>query len=247
MEVRILLSTYFDKIQSLLEHVKINEKKPMKQVSKKIALTIQQGGIIHLFGCGHSHILTEEVYYRAGGLVPVQPILHEPLMLHKSAVKSSELEKENDYAETFMVHHDIREQDMVFVISTSGRNPVPVDVACIAKEKGAYVVGITSIEYAKSETSRHKSGNYLFEVVDIVINNHAPVGDALLSHENVLVNFTPSSTVVGSAILNGIFADAIVNMAENGFQPPVLLSGNIKGADVHNSALIKKYSDRIKF
>jgi len=241
-----LISSYLGEIHKLLEKVEKREKHTLQNVSKKVAETIQQGGIIHLFGCGHSHILTEEVFYRAGGLVPIHPILHEPLMLHEGAMRSSKLEKKNDYAETFMKYQDIQESDLVFVISTSGRNPVPIDVARIAKEKKAYTIGITSIEYAASEESRHKSGKYLFEVVDTIIDNHAPIGDALLSHEKVQINFSPSSTVIGSAILNGIFAEAIVIMAENGFQPPVLLSGNMAGADSHNNKIINRYKNRIQ-
>lgn len=241
-----MINNYFDKIKDLITKVQLDEHEKMSQAGEKVAETIQNDGVIHLFGCGHSHILTEEVYYRAGGLVPIHPILHEPLMLHEGAVRSSTYERKNDYAKTFMQEQDIRDGDLIFVISTSGRNPVPVDVATIAKEKGAYVIGITSIEYSSSQPSRHTSGKHLFNAVDLVINNHAPVGDALLSHDKVEVNFSPSSTVVGSTILNAIFAHSIKLMAENGVTPPIFLSGNIEGADSHNDKLVEKYKERIK-
>src|SRR5699024_691774 len=157
-----MIHNYFSNITDLLVKVEKEEKEALTQASEKVSESIQQDGIIHLFGCGHSHILTEEVYYRAGGLVPIHPILHEPLMLHEGAVRSSSLERKNDYAKEFMDGQDIRENDVMFVISTSGRNPVPVDVAKIAKQKGAYVVAITSIEYSKSQPSRHMSGHHLF-------------------------------------------------------------------------------------
>ncbi|WP_096272539.1 SIS domain-containing protein [Paucisalibacillus globulus] len=241
-----MIEQYFGKITELLSVVENKEKDRLEAAAEKVAETIQNDGIIHLFGCGHSHILTEEVYYRAGGLVPIHPILHEPLMLHEGAVRSSTLERKNDYAKEFMVEQDIRKGDTIIVISTSGRNPVPVDVATMAKEKGAYVIGITSIEYSSSQPSRHTSGKHLFDAVDLVINNHAPVGDALLSHEQVEVNFSPSSTVIGATILNAILGEAVKLMAENGFKPPVFLSGNIEGADAHNQELIDKYRDRVK-
>lgn len=241
-----MIHDYFHKISELLATVEREQSMNMKQAAEKVAEAIQQDGVIHLFGCGHSHILTEEVYYRAGGLVPIHPILHEPLMLHEGAVRSSSLERKNDYAKTFMGEQDIRKGDVVFVISTSGRNPVPVDVAHIAKEKGAYIIGITSIEYSSSQPSRHTSGEHLFDAVDLVINNHAPVGDALLSHDKVEVKFAPSSTVIGATILNAILAEAVGIMGSSGFTPPVFLSGNIEGADQHNEELIKKYSDRVK-
>src|SRR5699024_11098286 len=130
---KYMISNYFTKIKKLLETVETKEGEVLKQASYKVSETIQNGGVIHLFGCGHSHILTEEVYYRAGGLVPIHPILHEPLMLHEGAVQSSLNQRKNDYAESFMLDQDIRKGDLIFVISTSGRNPVPVDVAKIAR------------------------------------------------------------------------------------------------------------------
>lgn len=241
-----MIESYFSKIKTQLETVQKEETEKLKEAARKVSEAIQNDGIVHLFGCGHSHILTEEVYYRAGGLVPIQPILHEPLMLHEGAVRSSELERKNDYAADFMSGRDIRKEDVVFVISTSGRNPVPVDAAEIAKEKGAFVIGITSMEYSSSQPSRHTSGKHLYDAVDLVIDNHSPVGDALMSHEQVKVSFSPSSTVIGSAILNAVFAEAIANMAENGFEPPIFLSGNIDGADAHNQQLIEKYKQRVK-
>ncbi|ANU12042.1 hypothetical protein A1A1_03002 [Planococcus antarcticus DSM 14505] len=240
-----MLSSYFKQVQERLELVEKNEKQALLGAAKKVAATIQAGGIIQLFGCGHSHILTEEVFYRAGGLVPIKPIFVEPLMLHKGAVQSSQRERQNDYAASFLKEQDFRADDVVFVISTSGRNPVPVDVALTAREKGAFVIGITSLEYSNSQPSRHKTGKHLFNSVDLVIDNHSVSGDAILAYASVDVPFGPTSTVVGATILNAIFAEAIKEMADAGFAPPIFLSGNIDGADTHNSMLIDKYSNRI--
>ena len=240
-----MLTTYFKKIEETLKVVLEKEADHLKIAAEEVARSIQNGGVIQLFGCGHSHILTEEVFYRAGGLVPIKPILVEPLMLHEGALRSSQLERKNDYAKAFMKDQDIKPDDIVFVLSTSGRNPVPVDVALYAKEKGAFVIGITSLEYSQSQPSRHKSGKHLFNSVDIVINNFSVKGDAVLSYEKVKVPFAPTSTVVGATILNSIFAEAIKLMADNHFEPPVFLSGNIEGSDGHNEALIQKYTKRI--
>lgn len=240
-----MLSNYFQKVSHLLEHVLENEKEHLQLAAEKVANSIEKGGIIQLFGCGHSHILTEEVFYRAGGLVPIKPILFEPLMLHEGAMRSSQLERKNDYAENFIKEHEIKANDIVFVLSTSGRNPVPVDVANYAREKGAFVIGITSLEYAKSQPSRHKSGKHLFNSVDLVIDNHSAKGDAILAYEKVKIKFGPTSTVVGATILNSIFAEAIKIMADRGFEPPIFLSGNMEDSDAHNEALVKKYQERI--
>lgn len=240
-----MLSAYFERAKERIELVEKNESERLKQAAQKVAEVIQAGGIIQLFGCGHSHILTEEVFYRAGGLVPIKPIFVEPLMLHEGAVRSSQLERKNGFAETFLKDQDFRPEDVVFVLSTSGRNPVPVDVAESARKKGAHVIGITSMEYSQSQASRHVSGNHLFNSVDLSINNYSVIGDAVLSYDKVKVPFGPTSTVVGAVILNAIFAEAIQLMADNGFEPPIFLSGNIDGADKHNQLLIDQYRERI--
>lgn len=240
-----MIETYFGKIETMLQDVLSAEAERMKQAASKVADCIAGGGIVHLFGCGHSHILTEEVFYRAGGLVPIRPIFYEPLMLHEGAVRSSELERQNGLAETFMDGQDIRPDEVVFVLSTSGRNAVPVDVALAAKAKGAYTIGITSMAYSQSQPSRHASGQRLSDAVDLAIDNRSVVGDAVLSHDKVKVSFAPTSTVIGAAILNAVLAQAIAGLAERGLEPPVYLSGNIDGADAHNEALIAKYRERI--
>ncbi|PLR91914.1 SIS domain-containing protein [Bacillus sp. T33-2] len=240
-----MLTQYFEKAVEKIKLVETNEKVNLQTAAEKVADTIRNGGIVQLFGCGHSHILTEEVFYRAGGLVPIKPIFVEPLMLHEGALTSSHLERQNDYADRFLKEQDIRQEDLVFVLSTSGRNPVPVDVANAAREKGAYVVGITSLEYSQSQPSRHKSGKHLYNSVNLVINNYSAKGDAALSYDKVDVPFGPTSTVVGAVILNAIFAEAIKQLADNGDEPPILLSGNIDGADDHNNLLIERYRHRI--
>ncbi|MGG4397885.1 SIS domain-containing protein [Paenibacillus thiaminolyticus] len=240
-----MLHTYLNHIHDMLHRIEQQEANAISLAATKTAEAIMNGGIIHLFGCGHSHILTEEVFYRAGGLVPIRPIFVEKLMLHEGAVRSSELERQNGLAETFMEEQNIRPGEVMFVLSTSGRNPVPVDAALIAKAKGAFTIGITSLAYSQSQPSRHRSGKHLYDAVDLVIDNYAVKGDAILTHPNVPVPFTPTSTVTGAAILNAILAEAIARMAEQGYNPPVFLSGNIDGADEHNNALIERYRERI--
>jgi uncharacterized phosphosugar-binding protein len=240
-----MIFTYFEKIQEKLHMVQREEADKMAILAQRISSCIQQDGIIHLFGCGHSHILSEEVFYRAGGLVPINPILIGPLMLHEGAVRSSQLEKSEGYASEFMSGQDIQPHDVMIVISTSGKNPVPIDVALHAKENGAYVASISSFDYVEKETSRHPSGKFLSEVVDLAVNNHSVLGDALMTDERVAVPFSPSSTVIGAAILNSIMAGAIEHMAERGFEPPIFISGNVNGAGDHNERLIEKYRGRI--
>ncbi|GGE15854.1 hypothetical protein GCM10011571_16840 [Marinithermofilum abyssi] len=148
-----------------------------------------------------------------------------------------------------MDQQDIRPEDTVIVVSTSGRNPVPIDVALMAQEKGAFVIGITSFAYAKSQPSKHWSGKTLHQTVDLAIDNHVPPVDTLLNlplNDNP-VSFGPASTVLGAAVLNGIFAETIGILAKKGLTPPVFQSGNLEGASEHNQRLIQRYKGRIPF
>lgn len=240
-----MIQEYISQIQRILSQMKKEEMDKWQFAAEKVAESLEQDGIIHLFGCGHSHMLAEEVFYRAGGLVPIHPILEEGLMLHEGPVRSSRLEKTEGYASTFMQNQDIRENDLFFVISTSGRNPVPIDAAFIAKEKGAYVIGITSLNYAQSQLPRHHSGQRLHEVVDLTLNNFSVKGDAMMTHPHVEVPFGSSSTIMGSIILNSIFIQGIAIMADKGLDIPIFLSGNLDGAEKHNFKLIEKYKHRI--
>lgn len=238
---------YFEAIEAIFDDIEKNESNNLKLSASVIAKCIMEGGIVHIFGCGHSHILGEEMYYRAGGLVPVHPILDTGLMLHEGAAKSSDLEKFEGYGTIIAKYQDIREGDIVIVISNSGRNPVPIEMAICAKEKGAKIIVLTSMAYTNSQPSRHSSGKHLYEFGDIVINNHIAPGDAVLKVDGIPESFAPASTVIGATILNAIFASAVEIMHENGYEPPIFISGNIDGADEHNERLIERYKDRIKF
>ncbi len=240
-----MFNHYFQKLRELLDIVEKDEKEKVKKAAQKVSECVQHDGIIHLFGCGHSHMIGEELFYRAGGLAPISPILIEDVMLHKGAVRSSQLEKQQHFAEQFMIHGRIHPEDVVIVVSTSGRNPVPIDVAEIAKKQGAFVIAITSPSYAKSQSSRHENGQYLYSSVDLSIDNHIEVGDALMTQESLDVPFGSGSTVISMAIANGIMVEAVKIMLENDFTPPIFKSGNIDGAEEHNRELINKYKSRI--
>lgn len=240
-----MIDQYFSVIQQLLSKIQIEQKQVLMQVAVKASQVIENDGIIQFFGAGHSHLFGEEVFYRAGGLVPIKPILDEDVMLHRGAVRSSELEKSNDYAQNLVAKLEIQSEDIVIVSSTSGRNPVPIEVAQYAKEQGAFVVALTSLAYSGSQESRHLSGKRLFEVADVTIDNLSIKGDAVLEHEKVKVPFSPTSTVIGACVINAIIAETIVQLADRGIEPPVLLSGNLDGSEEHNKALIRRYRTRI--
>ncbi|OYD07699.1 SIS domain-containing protein [Paludifilum halophilum] len=240
-----MLSRYLREINDRIEKVEQEQRKPMLEAAEMVARCIEGEGIVYLFGCGHSHMLAEEMFYRAGGLAAVRPILVEDLMLHRGAGRSSRMERRTEFARSFMEKEEIREGDVTVVISNSGVNPVPVDVALIAKAKGASVIGLTSLSHSQNTSPKHESGQRLFEVVDLVLDTLVEKGDAMMTHDRLSVKFGPSSTIVGACILNAVFAEAIHRLVERGVEPPIFQSGNVEGTDDYNARLIQKYSSRI--
>ncbi len=240
------MNPYFSAIETLMKKVFHEEQQSVEKIAAEITQRLSRGGIIQLFGCGHSHLIAEESFFRAGGLVPVQPIFVESLMLHKGATQSSANEKDPEFIHTFAGQLDFRPEDTIIIISTSGRNSVPIDVAYKAKECGAYTVSIQSLQYNGAEqSSKHESGNRLEAVVDDILNTHVPVGDGLITTEGI--SYGPASSVIGNTLLHAAFSRVSEMMIESGIEPPVFKSGNLDGSTAHNERMIATYADRIKF
>ena len=235
---------YSEKIDEILAEINKEEEENIKKIAEKFVETVENDGIIHVFGSGHSHMLAEEVFYRAGGLAVMSPIFDDGVMLDGGAIKSTKMERLEGLAEIILDDYDLKQKDLMIVASNSGRNPVPIEAALKAKEEGLEVVALTSLEYSRANDSRHKSGKRLFEVADYVLDNHTPYGDAVVDFE--VTKAVPGSTIAASYIINSIISETIAIMKEKGMELPVYRSGNIDGADAENKKLANKYGDRIK-
>ncbi len=237
---------YLNNLQKILSEVTKIQAPSIEKCALAFARTLINGGNIFLFGTGHSHILAEEVFYRAGGLVKLQPVLETSLMLHESASKSTEIERLEGYAEILFNAYSMKEKDTIVIISNSGRNGIPVDMALLAKEKGLNVIALTSLNHSKASPSRHKSGKRLFEIADIVLDNMGQLGDASVYFPELGRNACPTSTSIGAALLHAAVAGCIEVMLLDGECPEVFSSSNVDGGDAINEAFIEKYRGKIK-
>lgn len=190
---------------------------------------IQRGGLIYVTGSGHSHMLAEEVFYRAGGLIAVYPILEPSLMLHTAAVSSSRLERVPGIAAVAVEGAGVGHDDVLIVASNSGRNAYPVEAARTARRLGAKVVALTSLRHATAVNSRDPSGQRLFEVADVVLDTGVPYGDAAVTVAGHPNPAGPLSTVVGAAMLNAVVVETIARLAAAGQAPDTWVSANIDG------------------
>ncbi|MBQ4626939.1 MAG: SIS domain-containing protein [Clostridia bacterium] len=237
---------YINSIKEITERIANKEAESIEKAATAFSDALIQNKKTYIFGTGHSHMLAEELFYRAGGLVKIQPVLVESLMLHIDAYGSTEAERIEGFAEKIFDDYSMAEGDTIIIISNSGRNGVIVDMALLCKKKGLNVIALTNLEHTNSGASRHKSGKRLCEIADIVLDNCGCVGDACISIDGIEGKICATSTVAGAMILNSIVAQAVDICAKKGFCPEHFASANIDGGDEINEKLIKKYKKEIK-
>lgn len=238
------MNRYFDKVHEVLREIEEHEGTSLKKAADLVVNSIHNGGILQLFGSGHSQLLAQDAFYRAGGLVPVKPISIEPLMLHKGAVESSNNEKDISKMPEYWAEIDLQPHDVLVVISTSGRNAVPVEIAKRATEMGVPVITLQSLKY-EQQPSRHPSGKRLEDFATVVLNNHVPVGDGVIQVKDALCG--PVSTVTGATLLNELSTQVIQLLSAQQDQIPVFMSNNIESEQNTNEYFMNQYKERINF
>jgi uncharacterized phosphosugar-binding protein len=197
------------------------------------------GHVIHAFGSGHSHMLAEELFYRAGGLVRVRPILFEGLMLHASAPLSTTLERMPGLARVLLSDHPMDPGDALILASNSGSNAVTTELARLARDAGVRTIGITSLHHATSAAARVHDGQRLHELVDVAIDNGGAVGDAAIAIDGLDARVAPTSTVVGAAILESLVAEVVERLVARCIVPEVYASSNVAGGDAANDRYLR--------
>ena len=236
---------YFSNVINLIENVSKTQSESISRAVDAVSDTLKRDGMIFAFGTGHSHMLAEELFYRAGGLVKVYPIFDESLMLHINATRSSQVECLPGYAKTLIENGpEMNAGDVIFIFSNSGRNAVPIEMAIEAKNKGLCVICITNLAHSNSVTSRHSSGKKLYQLCDIVIDNCGAIGDTSIEIGNLMCGST--STVVGSAILQAIICGVVERLQKDGAVSEVFISGNVDGGHEKNQVYYEKYRKLIR-
>lgn len=160
------IDTYFDNLSALLKRTHETQAAAMESAARKIADCLRAGGMLYTFGTGHGHLLALEIFYRAGGMARVCPILDEKLMLHISAASSTLEERSEAWVPRLLEKYPIKAGDVLISISNSGRNAVPVLLAREAQKRGAFVIALTSMNHTTAVTSRNSLNLRLFETAD---------------------------------------------------------------------------------
>ena len=244
----MIYTEYIQKLKGILDRIATEQPVNIGRAGAAIADSIQNGGVVHTFGTGHSPIIAEEAFFRAGGIAAINPILEERLIFLKGALESTRAEREGGLARSLIEKEDIGSGDVAIVISNSGRNAVPVEMALELKNRNVFVIAITNIEQSRNSEPRNISGKHLFEIADVSIDNCVPSGDALMLLPGMHSKMAPSSTVAGSAIVHSLMLEAVSELLKRGVTPPILESANldVTTADALRDAL-RGYRDRIRY
>ncbi|OIJ97886.1 SIS domain-containing protein [Streptomyces sp. MUSC 14] len=238
---------FFDAAINLLQRVREEEAEPIRAAGTLLADTVAAGGRLFAFGAGHSSLAAQDVVYRAGGLA-LMNLLAVPGVVGVDvtpATLGSALERVDGLASAVLDTSPVRAGDALVIISLSGRNALPVEMALNARVLGVKVIGVTSVAYAAETTSRHVSGTFLKDHCDLVLDSKIAVGDAELTLDTIPAPFAPASTVVTTALLQAVMATAAATLAERGIEPPLLRSGNVDGGHEWNGRVMREYGDRI--
>lgn len=238
------MNDFTDKVTELIKRIDAEENSNISSAGKIMFNSIINKKIVHVFATGHSHMFCEELFYRAGGLVQINPILIPELMQHEGAVSSTIKERESGRAQKIFKDLDIQDGDSFIIVSNSGINSVPVEMAQLVKENNIPLIVITSMDMTNKVNPRNKFNKKLYEFGDVVIDNKAPYGDGVIEKPYARVGAV--SSIMGSYIAQRLVLEVVKQFEDCGKVPPIYLSANTPDGDEHNKELYEEYKKRIK-
>lgn len=241
-----VMTRYLENVRRILAGAIETQHDAMEEGAQRMAQATLSGHSIFAFGCSHAGLLALEMYYRSGGMATINPVRAAGLNLDiDPATMTSQMERLPDYGRLIVDNLPMGKDDVMLIHSVSGRNTVTVDAAMRAREKGAFVIALTSMAATTQVSSRHPSGKNLYEVADLVLDNGGCVGDGCIELPGVPEKIGPTSTAVGAAMLNAMMTRAVELVVQAGGVPPVFMSANLDGGEAHNREMMNAYRNQI--
>ncbi|MEV6156008.1 SIS domain-containing protein [Nonomuraea sp. NPDC052129] len=240
--------TFATKALELAHQVVETQAEPVRRAAALLVASLRAGGVVNAFGSGHSEAIAMEIAGRAGGLVPSNRLTPRDLVLYGGqppSVLTPELERDPEIAHRIYELAPVAPQDVFVLISSSGINGAVVELATIVKDRGHPLIALTSLQHSSQMTSRHPSGRKLLDLADVVLDNGAPYGDAILELPGG-GGYGAISTVTSALLAQMVVTEAVAELVALGETPPIYLSVNVAGGDEHNKALESRYAGRIR-
>ena len=243
-----LYDDFFDQAAQRLGELREQSAEAIREAAALIVRAHLERKRVFVFGSGHSGLLALDICVRAGTLATFNPVVVPGLLPSDYPyLRSSMLERVSGIAAAVLDTTGVSPGDCLLVISNSGRNAVPVEMALEARSRGLSVVAVTGLATATAEESRHASGQRLHEIADVVIDTHTPYGDAAVTTDSLPAPVGPLSTVLGSAALHALAVTVAEQLAAAGEAPPILASGNVSGGGRHSMEVLSRHRDQLTY
>ncbi len=242
---------YYSAIKENIDKVNANQIDNIKKAAKLMADAIENDKLISVYGGGgHTTLCMGEMFFRAGGLANINPVMETGLSVFNQALKYLELERTVNYGSAIMKYYDLKKGDLLIVFHNIGINPATIDAVEEAKKRGAIIVAVSSSywqnEMPKDHFIRHPNGKNLFDYADVCIDDYNPVGDAVIKVEGFDTPIAPVSNIVDFYIAHLLEIATVEECVRRGITPPCWTSANTPGGDEKNAALLEKYRPRVK-
>ena len=245
-----IASNYYDHITKMLTSIVDTQQEQIEKAAKILAKAVSEGKLINVIGPGgHSNMAVEEVLWRAGGLVHVNPILDPGTNIIHGAKRSNIVERTPGYAKAVLDAYRVSKGDVLVIVNAYGINAMTIDTALLCKERGITSIGITSTSYAsvpKDAPSRHPSGLNLCDLVDVYIDNKLPHGDAVIEIDGLAQKMGSTSTYANCFTMNVLMMETAKALTEMGIQPAVWMSANLPGGDESNRKFEEELLPKIR-
>ena len=244
----------FGYLESTLAVLRRVEEEQQENIEKAAALmtdAIADDRLIHVYGGGgHTTLVMGEMFFRAGGLANINPIMETGLSVFNQAIKYLELERCVNYGRSIMKYFKLKPNDVLIIFHNIGINPATIDAAMEAKEAGAKIIAVSS-SYWQNEMPpdhfiRHPNKKNLFDFADVCIDDYNRVGDCAVTVPGFDTPIAPNSNMVDFYIAHRLEIETVRQCVERGIEPPVWRSANAPGGDEFNQKYVEKYQPRVK-
>ena len=237
---------FYRHVADIMEKIVRTQGEAIEKAGQQMKRSFLEGHNLFAFGPGHAGMFAEEMFYRAGGLAITNPIFSSGVNCEARPITiTTAFEQLPGYGRVVLDHSPVQRGDTLLIHCVAGRNPIAVEMAERAVEKGIFVIGIINMDYASKVTSRDPSGKLLQDVCDLVNDTCGDYGDACLTIEGVEAKAGPTSSILGSFIADLLTIQLIAALIEAGEEAPVFQSANVDGGGEYNQYLLDKYRNRI--
>jgi uncharacterized phosphosugar-binding protein len=246
-----LSAGYFDSTTALMRRILVEEAGPLQQAAARVADQIAADRLVYIFGPGgHSNLASQEVFFRAGGLMHVSAILDEGTLLSNGALRSMAIERLPGYGKIVITNAGLGDGDLLILANAYGINAALIDAALEARRRGVFTIGVSSREHASNTSpdhpARHPTRHNLHDIVDIAVDTKVPIGDAVVQVPGMGDPIAAISTFGNAFALNCLVIRTVAALVERGIEPPVWRSGNAPGGDAANARFIDRFRGRVR-